>query len=128
MTAAPIDMYSDAIRLHHDGHAEAGPRVLDLGQDGWQMVAVHAKTDVDVHADHWEVHNDAEEVVLCQLGGIRVYLRGERPGEEEEVKLAAGAAVIVPRGRWHRIELDEPSDILAITVLRGTDLERRTDG
>jgi mannose-6-phosphate isomerase-like protein (cupin superfamily) len=127
MTVSPIDLFSDAVRLHDDGRALAGQRSFDPTQAGWQLMAFRAKTDADVHADHWEVHEEAEEVVCCLDGAIRVFFRGQRPGEEDEVKLAAGCAVIVPRGRWHRIELDQPSDILAISVRRGTRLEKRTE-
>jgi len=127
MTVAAIDLFSDAIRLHEDGHALAGRRSFDPTKAGWQLMAFRAKTDADVHADHWELHEDAEEVVSCLDGAIRLYFRGESSGDEEEVRLAAGSAVIVPRGRWHRIELDEPSDIMAITVRRGTRLQKRTE-
>lgn len=112
MTMTPIDLFSDAIRLH----------------DGWQLAAFHAQTDADVHADHWEVHDEGEEVVCCLDGRIRLYFRGERPGGEEEIKMSAGRAVIVPRGQWHRIELDTPSDVMALTMRRGTRLEKRTEG
>jgi len=118
MTVAAIDLFSDAIRLHEDGHALAGRRSFDPTKAGWQLMAFRAKTDADVHA---------EEVVSCLDGAIRLYFRGESSGDEEEVRLAAGSAVIVPRGRWHRIELDEPSDIMAITVRRGTRLQKRTE-
>ena len=63
-------------------------------------MAFRARTDADTHADHWK----------CMT----------RP-------LSAGAAVIVLRGRWHRIELVEPSDVMAVIVLRGTRLEKRTN-
>jgi hypothetical protein len=39
----------------------------------------------------------------------------------------AGTAVIVPRGRWHRLELDAPSDLMSITLRHGTRPERRTN-
>ncbi|WP_281182544.1 hypothetical protein [Nocardia miyunensis] len=39
--------------------------------------------------------------------------------------MSAGTAVIVPRGRWHRIELDAPSDIMSVTMGRGSRLEQR---
>jgi mannose-6-phosphate isomerase-like protein (cupin superfamily) len=60
-------------------------------------------------------------------GAIRLYSRAEQPGAEEvEIKLAAGTAVIVPRGQPHRIELDVPSDIMTVTVTRGSSLEARS--
>jgi hypothetical protein len=46
----------------------------------------------------------------------------EQPGAAEEIKLAAGTAVIVPRGRWHRIDLAASSDIMAVTLPRGSRL------
>ncbi|GGR09891.1 cupin domain-containing protein [Streptomyces netropsis] len=96
--------------------------------DGWQLMAFPVETDADVHADHWEVHPAADEVVSCLTGGIRLYLRPEQPGEEEqEIKLTAGTAAVVPRGRWHRIELDAPGDIMAVTWPRGSRLEKRTE-
>jgi mannose-6-phosphate isomerase-like protein (cupin superfamily) len=57
---------------------------------------------------------------------MRLILRPEGPGtEEESVSLTAGTCFIVPRGRWHRIELDEPSDLMSITLPDGTHLEPR---
>ncbi|WP_211274290.1 hypothetical protein [Streptomyces chattanoogensis] len=58
--------------------------VFDPGRDGWQLMAFHVETDAvlhaDLHADHGEVHPDADEFVSCLTGGIRLYLRPERPG------------------------------------------------
>ncbi|MEV1170489.1 hypothetical protein [Nonomuraea sp. NPDC049784] len=61
------------------------------------------------------MNTEAEEIVSCIIGKIRLYLRPEWPGrqgEEEEIRLTAGTAVIVPRGRWHRIQLDIPGPIM----------------
>ncbi|RVX43830.1 hypothetical protein EDD27_6532 [Nonomuraea polychroma] len=128
MTVTPIDLFASSIRLHQGGRIHAGKRTGDTDQDGWQLTAFHAKTDADVHAGHWEVHPDAEEIVSCLIGKIRLYLRPEHPGqEEEEIRLVAGTAAIVPRGRWHRIELDIPSNIMAVTLPRGSRLEKRAE-
>jgi quercetin dioxygenase-like cupin family protein len=128
MTVTPIDLLASSIHLHQGGEIHAVRRTDDAGQDGWQLTAFHAKTGADVHADHWEVHPEAEEVVSCLIGKIRLYLRPERPGqEEEEIRLMAGTAAIVPRGRWHRIELDIPSNIMAVTLPRGSRLEKRAE-
>ncbi|PZG06991.1 cupin domain-containing protein [Nonomuraea aridisoli] len=126
MTVTPIDLFASLLRLHQSGEIHAGKRPTDFDQDGWRLRAFHAKTDADVHADHWEVHPEAEEIVSCLIGKMRLYLRPERPGQgEEEIRLPAGTAAIVPRGRWHRIELDIPSAIMAVTLPRGTRLEKR---
>ncbi|MFI7611058.1 cupin domain-containing protein [Nonomuraea terrae] len=128
MTTTPIDLFASLLRLHQDGEIHAGTRALDCDEDGWRLMAFHAKTDADVHADRWEVHPEAEEIVCCLIGKFRLYLRPERPGRrEEEIRLPAGTAAIVPRGRWHRIELDIPSTIMAVTLPRGTRLEKRIE-
>ena len=127
MTVAPIDLFASALRLGRDGRVRAEPRAPGSEPDGWRLTAVHAKTGADVHADHWEVHPEAEEVVSCLVGKMRLFLRPERPGQrEEEIRLVAGTAAIVPRGRWHRVQLDVPSSVLAITLPGGSRLERRT--
>ncbi|WP_207939540.1 cupin domain-containing protein [Actinomadura darangshiensis] len=127
MTVTPIDLFSCAIHLHHGGRVRTEAAAPGSERDGWQLTAVHAKTGADVHADHWEVHPGAEEIVSCLIGKIRLYLRPELPGRaEEEVRLPAGTAAIVPRGRWHRIQLDTPSTIMAITLPHGSRLEKRT--
>ncbi|AZM56435.1 cupin [Streptomyces sp. WAC 01529] len=125
MTVTPIDLFASFIHLDQGGQACAAKPVFDTERDGWQLMTFHVETDADVHADHWEVHSAADEVVSCLSGGIRLCFRPQRPGEkEEEIKLTAGTAVVVPRGRWHRIALDAPSDIMSVTVPRGSRLEK----
>ncbi|GHC05173.1 cupin domain-containing protein [Streptomyces rochei] len=128
MTAAPISLFSSFIHLDQDGRVHAAQPVFDAERDGWQLMTFHVETDADVHGDHWEIHTEADELVSCLAGGIRLYFRPEQPGaEEEEVRLAAGTATIVPRGRWHRIALDGPSDIMSVTLPRGSRLQQRTE-
>lgn len=127
MTVTPIDLFASFIHLRQDGQVRAEKPVFVSERDGWQVMTFRVETDADVHGDHWEVHTAADEVVSCLTGGIRLCFRPEQPGDEEQVKLAAGTAAVVPRGRWHRIALDAPSDIMSITVPRGSRLERRTE-
>ncbi|WP_019630511.1 cupin domain-containing protein [Actinomadura atramentaria] len=124
----PIDLFASALHFHPGGDVRAAERQMTNGDSGaWQIAAFHVETDADVHADHWEMHPEADEAVCCLTGGVRLYLRPNRPGDGEEmVRMAAGTAVIVPRGRWHRLELDAPSDLMSITLRRGTRLENRT--
>ncbi|MDO0932323.1 cupin domain-containing protein [Streptomyces sp. DG2A-72] len=128
MTTAPIDLFSSFFHLRQDGQVHAEQPVFDPDREGWQVMTFHVETEADVHGDHWEIHTNADEVVSCLTGGIRLCFRPEQPGDEEtQVKLAAGTAVIVPRGRWHRIELDAPSDIMSVTLPRGSRLLKRTE-
>ncbi|MGW0764732.1 cupin domain-containing protein [Streptomyces sp. NPDC002676] len=125
---SPVDLFTSALHLHPDGGVQAAERRMASGDLGaWQMATFHVETDADVHADHWEMHPEAEEAVCCLSGGIRLYFRPARPdGAEHMVQLQAGTAVIVPRGRWHRLELDAPSNLMSITLRHGTRLEKRT--
>lgn len=126
MTHAALDMFTRAIHFHQDGlvRDEELRMTEDLG--GWQLATFHVETDEDVHADHWEMHPAAEEAVCCLTGAMRIYLRPERPDADEDmVRLTSGTCLIVPRGRWHRIELDEPTDLMSVTLRQGSLLERR---
>ncbi|WP_330477445.1 cupin [Streptomyces platensis] len=128
MTVTPIDLFSSFIHLD-DRRVRAEPPSFDAERDGWQLMTFHVETDTDLHADHWEVHPDAEELVSCLTGGIRLVLHPEQPGhEEEEIALTPGTAAIVPRGRWHRLALDAPGDIMSVTLPRGSRLEKRSVG
>ncbi|MEU9596964.1 cupin [Streptomyces sp. NPDC048109] len=128
-TTTTVDLFASALHFHPDGDVRAVERQMTSSPSGaWQIAAFHVETDADVHADHWEMHPDAEEAVCCLTGGFRLHFRPDAPGEAESVvRLRAGAAVIVPRGRWHRLELDAPSDLMSITLRDGTRLEKRID-
>ncbi|MCH0565881.1 MULTISPECIES: cupin domain-containing protein [unclassified Streptomyces] len=131
MTPSPlssVDLFASALHIHPGGDVRAGERRMTSSDSGaWQIATFHVETDADVHADHWEMHPRAEEAVCCLTGGVRLYFRPVAPGSAEDmVRLRAGSAVIVPRGRWHRLELDAPSDLMSITLRHGTRLEKRT--
>ena len=128
MTIAPIDLFASFLHLDEGGRVRAEQPVFDPERDGWQVMTFHVETDADVHADHWEIHSAADEIVACLTGRIRLCFRPERPGEdEEEIALTAGTAAVVPRGRWHRLAPDGPSDIMSVTRPAGSRLEKRTD-
>ncbi|MEV1061702.1 cupin [Streptomyces sp. NPDC050263] len=126
---SPIDLFASALHIHPDGDVQAAERQMTNSDSGaWQLATFHVETDADVHADHWEMHPQAEEAVCCLTGGVRLYFRPARPDDTEDmVQLQPGTAVIIPRGRWHRLELDAPSDLMSITLRHGTRLEKRTD-
>ncbi|MGW0609621.1 cupin [Streptomyces sp. NPDC002788] len=127
MTLTSFGLFTSFIHLGAGGEVSAEEPAFDPERDGWQVMTFHVETDDDVHGDHWEIHTAADEVVSCLTGGIRLVLRPERPGgPEEETSLTPGTAVIVPRGRWHRIAVEAPSDIMSVTLPRGSRLERRT--
>ncbi|MEU8870555.1 cupin [Streptomyces javensis] len=128
MTAHPINLFASAPHIHPDGEVRAAARQMTASDSGaWQVATFHAETDADVHAGHREQHPEAEEAVCCLAGSVRLYFRPTDPGGAEEmVRLPAGHAAIVPRGRWHRLRLDGPSDLMSITLRQGTRLEKHT--
>jgi hypothetical protein len=116
----------------HDLHFEsletirADERRFADGVAKWRLAIFHAETDDDVHADHWEKHPLADEAVCCLRGAIRLHLRADQPGPDDVFRLLPGQASIVPRDRWHRLEVEEPADVLAVTTRHGTQLAKRT--
>ena len=127
---SPVDLSGHGVRLYPDGRVAAEPHPMHPAEDGWTLAIFAAETDADVHGDHWEMHPAGDELVTVLSGQIRIFLRPEGPsaGEEEPVTLAAGSAFVMPRGRWHRIEVPGPSRLMAITLRPGTRLERRAGG
>ncbi|MGO4463036.1 cupin domain-containing protein [Streptomyces sp. M-16] len=131
-TPTAVDLFASALHFHPGGEVRAAERRMANGDSGsWQLAAFHAETDADVHADHWEMHPEADETVCCLTGGARVHFRPAGPDgaadTDEMVQLKPGTAVIVPRGRWHRVELDAPSDLMSITLPSGTRHEKRAE-
>ncbi|MBC7301077.1 MAG: cupin domain-containing protein [Nocardia sp.] len=117
----PIDLFAHALHLLPEGTVRSGERRMAAASGGWQLATFHVDTDADVHADQWEMHPAGEEAVCCLAGSLRLYLRPQAPGGvHTPVRLTAGTAFLVPRNRWHRIELDEPSDIMSIGLREGT--------
>ncbi|MEV0064402.1 cupin [Nocardia sp. NPDC050718] len=118
---SPIDLFDRALRFRPEGTVESGERRMAADDGGWQLAAFHVESDTDVHADHWEMHPAGDEAVCCLRGALRLYLRPAEPGAPETfVRLTAGTAFLVARHHWHRIELDEPSDIMSIGLRGGT--------
>ncbi|HLM65578.1 MAG TPA: cupin domain-containing protein [Acidimicrobiales bacterium] len=60
-----------------------------------------------------EVHPDGDELLYLVSGAITVRL--ELPGGDRTVDVAAGEALVVPKGTWHRINLREPGRLIHIT-------------
>ena len=60
-----------------------------------------------------EMHPDADELLYLISGAVKVLL--ELPGGHQTVDVAAGQALVVPRGTWHQIYMVEPGQLLNIT-------------
>ena len=120
----PMDLFAEGLHIGRDGELRTGPP--RTGDGDWQLAMFHGETDDDVHADHWEMHPASEEAVCCVRGALRVHLRPmDFDAPDVVVALGGGQALIVPLGMWHRVELDEPSDIMSIVMREGTRRTRR---
>lgn len=89
----------------------AGKRRLD----GILVMASVLTEDVG----HWEVHPAGDEILLLLSGEMTVVL--EHQPEDETFPLKAGETFVVPRGRWHRVKVIEPGELVFMTPGEGTD-------
>lgn len=127
MTVSAIGLFAPlGFRLHEDGvvRVEESPR-MGGDIDGWTVATFHVESEEDVHGDHWEVHPAADEVVCVLTGGARLILRAGQGDDEQTIVLSAPSACVVPGGRWHRLVVDGPTDLISITRRNGSRLERR---
>jgi hypothetical protein len=60
-----------------------------------------------------EMHPDADELLYLVCGRVRVRL--ELDSGARDVELGADQAIVVPRGVWHRIFIEEPGRLVHIT-------------
>ncbi|HEX4492076.1 MAG TPA: cupin domain-containing protein [Acidimicrobiia bacterium] len=118
-TGTPFDLSSVTVGLERStGRAwfmewEAGPppRI-----DGYTVGAPMIVTEPP-HAG--EMHPDADELLYLVSGRVRVRL--ELDDGTREVALNAEQAIVVPRGVWHRIFIEEPGRLVHITPGPGGD-------
>jgi mannose-6-phosphate isomerase-like protein (cupin superfamily) len=66
-----------------------------------------------------EMHPDADEVLYLISGSIKVRL--ELDSGDHTVDVVPGQALVVPRGVWHKVTLQEPSQMIHITPGPGGD-------
>ncbi|GCD96199.1 cupin domain-containing protein [Embleya hyalina] len=123
----PLDLFDSLIHLREGGIVDAGPR-RGFGDPGlWTVTAFHAADDRAVHADVWERHPAGQEVLCVLSGVVCVHLRDHDDGREPVATLTAGTCFVVPAGRWHRLTVREPGDLLVVTPREGTGHERMTE-
>ncbi len=124
MTGTAFDPTGAYVHLDQEG----GARAITVTPTFWQelgagehmtggrlVAAFHTAEDMS----HWEVHPNGDELLLAQSGVIDVIL--DEPGGPRTITLAAGAAFIVPKGIWHRLEVREPGLLVFITAGEGTE-------
>ena len=60
-----------------------------------------------------EMHPDADELLFLVSGRVQMML--ELADGQQTIDVAAGQAIVVPRGVWHLIRMIEPGQLINIT-------------
>jgi quercetin dioxygenase-like cupin family protein len=89
--------------------------VADDGAEGRMVMLFDARASWT----SWERHPAGEEVVICLSG--RMTVTYEHDGQRRSIDLAAGQAMVNPRGAWHTADVHEPGRFLTITPGVGTE-------
>ncbi len=118
------NMFDTLIHLREGGGAEAVPRSGRTDPGLWTVAALHATDDKALHSHVWERHPAGNEVLCALSGSMHVYLRNHGDGSEPVATLTPGQCFIVPAGRWHRLTVSEPGQLLAITPRADTEHEK----
>jgi mannose-6-phosphate isomerase-like protein (cupin superfamily) len=110
--ARPFDLSEALVGLGPDGAAsliewqEGPPPRVDGYTVGAPMMTRNAP-------HNGEMHPDGDELLYLVSGYVHVHL--EEAGGEQVVEVKAGQAIVVPRGVWHRVVLQAPSQLVHIT-------------
>lgn len=117
---APIDIFSSSIDLREGGAVEERWPGVSADWGLWTVAAFHARDNRAVHSHIWERHPAGDELLVLLSGAITVHLCDHAGEEIATIALRAGTCCVVPAGRWHRITVERPGDLLAITARANT--------
>lgn len=119
LTIFPLDGH--LLALHPDALALAIPyHARGKSRADWIIGVKHVSDAQSVHGDHWERHPRGDETLCLLEGSIELVLQTD-DGAERRIALQAGQACIVPRGTWHRLQVDVPGRLLFITPSIGSE-------
>ena len=104
-------------------HAKTTRFLKDAGTDpalaDGRILAVHTvTTPQDVHYPIWEMHPEGDELLVLLSGLLSVEYR--RNDETRTAPLPPLSAFIVPAGIRHRLIVEAPSTLMAITPRHNT--------
>jgi mannose-6-phosphate isomerase-like protein (cupin superfamily) len=120
----PIDLSDRYVHLAADGASKVvpggtafwalpAPEIEAFGK-GWLVAEFECSEDWP----NWEMHPQADEVVVLLSGSIELLV--EHEAGVEATRIRHRGTVVVPKGRWHTARVFEPSRLLHITMGAGT--------
>jgi mannose-6-phosphate isomerase-like protein (cupin superfamily) len=121
--SSAIDLSAAVVHLRRDGSATAKvsppgpPERIDGYSIGAPVLSQEPPHD-------GEMHPDGDEILFLVSGSVTVVLEDSEPARE--VSLRPGQAIIVPRGVWHRVRLNQPSQVVHVTPGPGGDHRAKT--
>ncbi len=96
-----------------------GKLTAEDGEDG-RLVSMHSFSE---SWGSWEMHPVGEELVICVSGEVE--LVQEIDGTEQSLLLAAGDAIINPKGVWHTANVPEGKSATVVFITPGFGTENR---
>ena len=111
-TRDAFDLRRSVVHIFRNGSAEISepPSGPHRRIDGYEVGAPFM-TQSAPHGG--EVHPDGDELLFIVSGRVTVVLEDEEPPRRVDVD--CGQAFIVPQGVWHRVEIDEPTQLVYVT-------------
>lgn len=106
-----IDIFASMVEFHEGGAIHERPRGASGDWGMWTMAAFHVDSNRAVHSDVWERHPLGDELLCLLSGAITVHLRDS----VTTVELRPGTCYAIPAGQWHRLTVEEPGDLMAVT-------------
>ena len=118
---APVRFSDNVVAMLRDGSSLSQPKQAGSSQrfDGF-TVASYVLTETPPHDG--ERHADGDELLLV-ISGACVAVLDTEDGGNEEIRIQAGDALVVPRNTWHRLVIDDPCHIVFVTP--GPQMEHR---
>jgi quercetin dioxygenase-like cupin family protein len=125
MSVRVVDLFEKQVHILADGGVDAEPASHSSRPTGEQGVivvepapgvraSVGAVRLTESSRHRGERHLDGDELVYLLSGDATVSIEDDN-AEPELRKLRPGEVVVIPRGRWHRLLIEAPSEMLFMT-------------
>ena len=121
-----VDPFETPVAVLADGTVDTGPQAgssVRSGDDGVIVAEAPPGVRANVGAvrmsesskHRGERHPEGDELVYLISGAVGVSIEPDDTHDGEVVALKPGQLVVVPRGMWHRLIVEERSELLFMT-------------